>query len=182
MVSKEKARFMSRTSVSIYSTIMKRERREVVVTGVGLCCHMGSDLERIERELRAGQNTPFQTYEEAVRYGGRCQIMGICPESLDPESLGVAKGEARFMGRASFMAVKAARIAIQQSRIDPTLLGIAIGSGTGDVETHREIAERLRTTGSMRRVAATVIPKRMASTLSAYSANVLRHRGPSCTA
>ena len=57
---------------SLYLTIMKRERREVVVTGVGLCCHMGSDLDRIERELRAGQNTPFQTYEEAVRYGGRC--------------------------------------------------------------------------------------------------------------
>src|SRR5437868_8318906 len=102
MVSKEKARFMSRTSVSIYSTIMKRERREVVVTGVGLCCHMGSDLDRIERELRAGQNTPFQTYDEAVRCGARCQ-MGIYPESLEPESLGLVKGEARFMGRASFM-------------------------------------------------------------------------------
>jgi 3-oxoacyl-[acyl-carrier-protein] synthase-1 len=161
---------------------MQRERREVVVTGVGLCCHMGSDLERIERELRAGQNTPFQTYDEAVRYGARCQIMGIYPDSLDPESLGVEKGEARFMGRASFMAVKAARIAIQQSRIDPTPLGVAIGSGTGDVETHREIAERLRMTGSMRRVAATVIPKLMASTLSANLVNVLRSTGPSCTA
>ena len=62
------------------------------------------------------------------------------------------------MGRASFMALKAARIAIQQSDIDPTALGVAIGSGTGDVETHIEIAEKLRTTGSMRRVAATVFP------------------------
>src|SRR5436189_14846 len=115
---------------TLYLTIMQRERREVVVTGVGLCCHMGSDLERIERELRAGQNTPFQTYDEAVLYGARCQIMGIYPDSLDPESLGIAKGEARFMGRASFMAVKAARIAIQQSRIDPTPLGGAIGRGT----------------------------------------------------
>jgi hypothetical protein len=43
-----------------------------------------------------------------------CQIMGI-PDSLDPESLGVAKEEARFMGRASFMAVKAARIAARGS-------------------------------------------------------------------
>ncbi len=58
---------------TIYLTTMQRERREVVVTGVGLCCHMGSDLERIERELRAGQNTPFQTYDEAVRYGARCR-------------------------------------------------------------------------------------------------------------
>src|SRR5205807_6747407 len=54
----------------------------------------------------------------------------------------------------------------------PISLGVAIGSGTGDVETHREIAERLRTTGSMRRVSATVIPKLMASTVSANLVNV----------
>ena len=167
---------------TIHLTIVQRERREVVVTGVGLCCHMGSDLERIERELRAGQNTPFRVYDEAVRYGARCQIIGIYPDSLDPESVGVAKAEARFMGRASFMALKAARFAIQQSRIDPTPLGVAIGSGTGDVDTHIEIAETLRTTGSMRRVAATVIPKLMASTLSANLVNVLRTTGPSFTA
>src|SRR3990172_9490332 len=47
--------------------IMQRERREVVVTGVGLCCNMGSDLERILADLRAGKNNPFQPYEEAVR-------------------------------------------------------------------------------------------------------------------
>jgi 3-oxoacyl-[acyl-carrier-protein] synthase-1 len=158
---------------------MQRERREVVVTGAGVCCNMGSDLERIERDLRLGKNTPFQTYEEAVRYGGRCQIIGIYPEPLDPDTLGVAKQEARFMGRASLMALKAARIAIGQSGLDPTPLAVAVGSGTGDVDTHIEIAEKLRTTGSMRRVSATVIPKLMASTVAANLVNVLRTRGPS---
>lgn len=161
---------------------MQRERREVVVTGVGLCCHMGSDLERIERDLRAGKNTPFQTYEAAVRYGARCQLIGIYPDSLDPETLGIEKQEARFMGRASLMGLKAARLALEQSRIDPAPLGVAVGSGTGDVATHIEIAEKLRSTGSMRRVSATVIPKLMASTVSANLVNVLRARGPSCTA
>jgi 3-oxoacyl-[acyl-carrier-protein] synthase-1 len=143
---------------------------------------MGSDLEKIERDLRAGKNTPFQPYDEAVRYGGRCQIIGIYPDSLDAASLGVGKQDARFMGRASLMALKAARSALDQSGIDPTPLAIAVGSGTGDVDTHIEIAEKLRTSGSIRRVSATVVPKLMASTASANLANVLRTKGPSFTA
>ncbi len=161
---------------------MQRERRPVVITGVGVCCNMGSDLDRIERDLRAGKNTPFRTYDEAVRLGARCQIIGIYPDPLDPESLGVAKQEARFMGRASLMALKAARTAIDQSGLDPTASAVAVGSGTGDVDTHVEIAERLRTTSSMRKVSATVIPKLMASTASANLVNVLRVRGPSFSA
>jgi 3-oxoacyl-[acyl-carrier-protein] synthase-1 len=158
---------------------MHRERRPVVITGVGVCCNMGSDLERIARDLRSGKNTPFQVYDEAVRLGGRCQIIGIYPEALDAETLGLEKQEARFMGRASLMALKAARTAVEQSGIDPGPLALAVGSGTGDVDTHIEIAEKLRTTGSMRRVSATVIPKLMASTVSANLVNVLRVRGPS---
>jgi 3-oxoacyl-(acyl-carrier-protein) synthase len=141
---------------------------------------MGSDPSDLA-DLRAGKH-PFQPYEEAVRYGARCQIIGLYPDALDPEALGVAKHEARFMGRASLMALKAARIAIDQSGLDPTPLAIAIGSGTGDVDTHIEIAEKLRTTGSMRRVSATVIPKLMASTVSANLVNVLRTTGPSFAA
>ncbi|HEY7819400.1 MAG TPA: beta-ketoacyl-[acyl-carrier-protein] synthase family protein, partial [Vicinamibacteria bacterium] len=130
-------------------------------------------------DLRAGRNTPFVTYDEAVRLGARCQIIGVYPEPLDPETLGVAKQEGRFMGRASLMALKAARTALEQSGLDPAPLAVAVGSGTGDVDTHIEIAEKLRSTGSMRRVSATVIPKLMASTVSANLVNVLRATGPS---
>ncbi|MGH9322390.1 MAG: beta-ketoacyl-[acyl-carrier-protein] synthase family protein, partial [Vicinamibacteria bacterium] len=161
---------------------MRRERREVVVTGIGVCCHMGSDLERIASDLRAGRNTPFQPYEEAVRYGARCQIIGIYPDPLDADTLGLTKQEARFMGRASLMALRAARNALAQSGIDPTPLAVAVGSGTGEVDTHIEIAEKLQATGSMRRVSATVIPKLMASTVSANLVNALRTKGPSFTA
>jgi 3-oxoacyl-[acyl-carrier-protein] synthase-1 len=142
---------------------------------------MGDDLERIMRDLRRGKNSPFQSYEAAVRYNGRCQIIGFYPEALDAESLGVAKAEARFMGRASWLALKAARGALGQSGIDPGELAVAVGSGTGDVDTHIEIEEKLRSAGSMRRVSATVIPKLMASTVSANLVNVLKTKGPSFT-
>jgi 3-oxoacyl-[acyl-carrier-protein] synthase-1 len=161
---------------------MNRQRREVVFTGAGICTHMGDDLDRIAKDLRAGKATPFRAYEEAVRYNGRCQIIGIYPGDLDAGALGVGKQEARFMGRASLMALKATRAALAQSGIDPAPLAVVVGTGTGDVATHIEIAEKLRSKGSMRRVSATVIPKLMASTVSANLATVLRARGPSFTA
>jgi 3-oxoacyl-[acyl-carrier-protein] synthase-1 len=161
---------------------MNRQRREVVFTGAGICTHMGDDLARIALDLRAGKATPFRVYPEAVRYNGRCQIIGIYPGDLDPGPLGVEKQEARFLGRASLMALKAARAALAQARIDPVPLAVVVGTGTGDVATHIEIAEKLRSTGSMRRVSATVIPKLMASTVSANLATVLRAKGPSFTA
>jgi 3-oxoacyl-[acyl-carrier-protein] synthase I len=149
---------------------------------MGICCHMGDDLQNIMSDLRAGRNKPFRAYEEAVDLGARCQIIGIYPGELDPDALGVDKQQSRFMGRAALLALRAAKLAIEGSGIDPSPLAVIVGSGTGDVDTHREISEKLRTTRSMRRVAPTVIPKLMASTVSANLVNVLRTRGPSFSA
>jgi 3-oxoacyl-[acyl-carrier-protein] synthase-1 len=143
---------------------------------------MGDDLKRITADLRAGRNTPFQTYNEAVRYGARCQIIGIYSGDLSASSLDVTKQQARFMGRASLMALKAARLAIEESGVDPSRLGAVVGSGTGDVESHQEISDKLRETGNARKISATIIPKLMSSTVSANLVNVLRCTGPSFTA
>ena len=161
---------------------MKRQRREVVFTGAGVCCHMGDDLGRIAADLRDGRNTPFQTYDDAVRFGARCQLIGLYPNELDWTSLGATKQQRRFMGRASLMALQAARTALAESGIDPGAIAVIVGSGTGDVESHQEIENKLRETGKMRRVAPTSIPKLMASTVSANLVNVLRAHGPSFTA
>ena len=158
---------------------MTRHTREIVVTGAGVCCHFGDDLDHITADLRSGKNTPFVTYDEAVRYGGRCQIIGLYPGKLD--DLELTKQQARFMGRAAKLALKAARHALKQSGVDPTPLAVIVGSGAGNVETHREIAAKLEQHG-MRRISATVIPKLMASTVSANLVNALRTKGPSFTA
>ena len=160
---------------------MTGHSREIVVTGAGVCCHFGDDLDLITADLRSGKNTPFVTYDEAVRYGGRCQIIGLYPGELELDELAVSKQVARFMGRAPRLALKAARHAIEQSGVDPTPLAVVVGSGAGDVESHREIATKLEQHG-MRRVSATVIPKLMASTVSANLVNALRTQGPSFTA
>ena len=160
---------------------MTRHTREIVVTGAGVCCHFGDDLDEIAADLRSGKNTPFVTYDEAVRYGGRCQIIGLYPGTLELDELELTKQQARFMGRAAKLALKAARHALKQSGVDPIPLAVIVGSGAGNVESHREIAAKLEQHG-MRRISATVIPKLMASTVSANLVNALQTKGPSFTA
>jgi len=58
---------------------------------------------------------------------------------------------------------------------------VVVGSGAGDVETHVEIQAKLESSGSMRRVLPTVVPRLMASTVSANLVNVLQTTGPSFT-
>ena len=42
----------------------------VVVTGAGVLCHFGDDLQRIEAMLREGCNTPFTPYAPGVATKG----------------------------------------------------------------------------------------------------------------
>jgi 3-oxoacyl-[acyl-carrier-protein] synthase I len=157
----------------------KDRAREVVVTGTGVACHMGDDWPAIERALREGRTTPFSRWPPAVELGTQCQLLGVYPGDLSAAVLGIEKSQARFMGRAALLALRAARIALAQAGIAPRDLAVVVGSGTGDVETHREVAARLARTEGRRRVSPTVIPRLMASTVSANLATVLETTGPS---
>jgi 3-oxoacyl-[acyl-carrier-protein] synthase-1 len=157
----------------------KDRAREVVVTGTGVACHMGDDWPAIERALREGRTTPFTRWAPAVELGMQCQLIGVYPGELSAAAVGIDKSQARFMGRAALLALRAARIALAQAEIAPRVAAVVVGSGTGDVETHREVAARLARTEGPRRVAPTVIPRLMASTVSANLATVLETTGPS---
>lgn len=161
---------------------MRDPSREVVITGGGVCCHMGDDLSAIETALRDGRATPFTRWQPAVDYGARCQLIGVYPNELSPTELEINKQQARFMGRAALMALRAARIALEQSRIETADLAVVVGSGTGDVDAHVEIHKKLAETKNAKRVSPTIIPRLMASTVSANLATVLGTTGPSFTA
>ena len=161
---------------------MRDRAREVVVTGTGVACHMGDDWPAIEAALREGRNTPFARWPAAVEQGSQCEIVGLYPGDLAPEGLGIDKAQARFMGRAALLALRAARLALEQSGIATRDLAVVVGSGTGDVATHREVAARLGRTEGSRKVSPTVIPRLMASTVPANLASVLGATGPSFTA
>ena len=161
---------------------MRDPSREVVITGGGVCCHMGDDLPSIEAALREGRATPFTRWPPAVEYGARCQLIGVYPNDLSPVSLGINKQEARFMGRAALMAARAAQIALEQSGVELGELAVVVGSGTGDVDAHVEVHNKLEKTKNAKRVSPTVIPRLMASTVSANLAMFLGTTGPSFSA
>ncbi len=156
---------------------------DVVVTGTGVCCNLGDDLPSILEQIRtASPKASFEKYPAAVENAAKCQLIGIYHGDLSDAALGVPKAEGRFMGRGSRIALKAARLAIAESGIDPRPLAVVVGSGTGDVETVVEIHEKLQKTHQTLKVSPTVVPRLMASTVSANLANVLRTTGPSFSA
>lgn len=154
---------------------------DVVVTGMGVCCHMGDDLQTILGKLREGKSEPFQRYESAQALDARCVLAGRFEGDVSDKALGIDKSVGRFMGRASRLGLRASRIALAQAGVDAHDAGVIFGSGSGDVEAHREVYAKLEQTRSMRKVSPFVVPKIMASTVSANLVNALQSKGPSAT-
>jgi 3-oxoacyl-[acyl-carrier-protein] synthase-1 len=140
---------------------------------------MGDDLDGMERALRDGHATPFKLWKPAVEYGARCQLLGVYREELTPTTLEVDKQLARFMGRAALLGLRGARIALARAHLETSDMAVIVGSGTGEVSTHQEIHNKLEKTRNAKKISPTVIPRLMASTVSANLANVLGTTGPS---
>ena len=151
------------------------DTREVVITGYGLNCVLGRDLDVVTAALRAGRAGTFERWQPAVDAGARCQLLGIVEDPIVIE-----KQSSRFMGKAARLAYGAAKRALAMAEIsDPGPLGVVVGSGTGDVEAHRETKAKLDETRNAKKVSPTLIPRIMSSTVSANLATVLAARGPS---
>ncbi|MCB9685913.1 MAG: beta-ketoacyl-ACP synthase I [Alphaproteobacteria bacterium] len=151
---------------------------ELVLTGAGVACRLGDDEGTLIEALRSGASPPFDRYAEAEEAGCACTVIGRYPGDLSDEALGLDRSDGRFAGRASRLALVAARRALAASGLDPRSAAVVVGSGTGDVDTHRQIGDVLARSGA-RRVPPTVIPRIMASSVSANLAHLLRVTGPS---
>ena len=135
---------------------VRNRAREVVVTGTGVCCHMGDDWPAIEAALREGR--PRRRSRAGLRpssTGSQCEVIGLYPGDLlartarDRQEPGALHGP----GRAARAARRPAG-ARRGAAIARATMAVVVGSGTGDVDTHREIAARLaRTEGLAPRVA-----------------------------
>jgi len=77
--------------------------RQVVITGAGLCCHLGDELAAITATLRAGRPVAFAEYAPGRDYGARCRWAGLYGGALDDD-----RQRTRFMGRAGKLAYWAA--------------------------------------------------------------------------
>jgi 3-oxoacyl-[acyl-carrier-protein] synthase-1 len=160
---------------------MRDAGRRVVITGVGICANLGDDVREIGDALRTGRGGPFVPYPPAIESGCRCQIIGLYPGDVDDRALGIPKAVGRFFGRASRIALKAAQTALARSGASTDGMAVVVGAGTGDVDAHHVIADKLAH-GDATRVPPTVVPRIMASTVSANLVNALRTTGPSFSA
>ena len=158
-----------------------RSPRDPVVTGLGLLSQVGTGTAAHRNALQAGRQVPFSVYEPGVECQTGCQLVGAYRDPLDPGDLGLDRSAARFMGRMSLLAVRAARLALDQSGLPTRELAVVVGTGTGEIETHRDVVRRVARGGRVR-VLPTTIPRIMASTVSANLATVLKTRGPSLSA
>ncbi len=157
--------------------------RDAVVTGFGVLSQMGTGAEAHRAFLRPGRPCPCSPYEPGIRARTGNQLFGRYPDALEPDDLGIGRSEARFMGRLSRLALRAARLALDQSGGMPTReMAVVVGSGKGgETETHREVARLSQAEGRVR-VSPTTVPRIMASTVSANLSTLFRTRGPSVSA
>ncbi len=156
--------------------------RDAVVTGIGVLSQVGTGIEVHREFLQNGKPCPCSPYEPGIRARTGNRLFGRYPDALEPDDLGIGRSEARFMGRLSRLAVRAARLALDQSGVPTREMAIVVGSGKGgETETHREVAQLSRAEGRVR-VSPVTVPRIMASTVSANLATLFRTRGPSVSA
>lgn len=158
--------------------------RRVVITGMGVITPVGCSVDEFWANLQAGHCgiAPLEGIEEelSVRVGGQVK-------NFDPTAHGLDRGESRRSDRYSQFAVAAAIEAMQQSglqageNIDPTRLGVYIGSGIGGMTTFVDQTRVLFNEGA-RRISPLFIPMMISNIASGNVAIRFNAQGPSLAA
>ena len=128
------------------------ERKRVVVTGLGAVTPIGIGKENFWNALIAGQNgigkiTSFDDAQVSV------QIAGEVPD-FDPAQF-IDKKELKRMDRFTQFALAAARLAIEDSKLDVEKIdsdraGVFVGTGIGGMDTLHNQYEKLFSKGASR--------------------------------
>ncbi|WP_411832001.1 beta-ketoacyl-ACP synthase I [Pseudoxanthomonas mexicana] len=153
--------------------------RRVVVTGMGIVSCLGNDPDSVSAALREGRAgiTHVPQYAEM---GLRSQVAGVPVIDLEAE---IDRKQRRFMGDAAAYAHVATREAIADAGLTPEQVshvrtGVIAGSGGGSPEWQIETADLMRARG-VRKIGPYMVPKTMASTVSASLATSYSIKGVS---
>ena len=141
--------------------------RRVVVTGIGINCVLGNDLNSVSHALREGRSG-IQTLPEHIEMGLRSHVGARVELDLDSS---IERRLRRFMSDASGYAYLAARDAINDAGLDQQQLqdprtGLIAGSCGSSSQWHVEAADLLRQRG-VRKVGPYMVPRTMCSAISA---------------
>ena len=158
------------------------DRRRVVLTGLGIVCPVGNSVEEAWRAVVAGISgvaaiTRFDPAGYETTFAG--EVKGFDPDTV------VGKKDARRMDRHAQLAVAAMKEARGQaemdaSGIDPTRVGVLLGTGMGAMETLERGAETLLTQGPSR-IGPFFAPMALPNMASGIAAIAVGAKGPCFT-
>ena len=156
------------------------ERRRVVVTGLGVVSPVGTDNKSTWEAVREGRSG----IDQIASFDASAFDVRIAGEVKDFDELQyVTKREAKRLDRFTLLAIAAAKEALETSglvtdSLDPSRIGVFIGTGIGGLHTIEEQHTRLIESGP-HRTSPLMIPKLMTNASSGQIS--IRHgfRGPS---
>ena len=141
--------------------------KRVVITGLGIVSSIGNNRAEVTESLKTGKSG-IEYCEEYAELGFRSHIHG--PIRLNLDEL-INRKLKRFMGEAAAFAYLAMKEAIEVSglsedQISNPGVGLISGSGGGSNQNLVEAVDIMRSRGA-RKVGPTMVPRIMASTVSA---------------
>ena len=151
--------------------------RRAVITGLGIVSSIGVNREQVTESLRAGRSG-FEFSEEYQKLGFRSQVHGSI--QLPLEEL-IDRKVLRFMGQAAAYTYLAMREAIADAKLSDGAIsnprtGIIMGSGGASPENIVAATDILRSKGP-KRIGPYMVPRTMASTVSACLATPFKIKG-----
>ncbi|MDX1803100.1 MAG: beta-ketoacyl-ACP synthase I [Alcanivorax sp.] len=151
--------------------------RRVVITGMGIVSCLGNDTDTVTRSLREGLSG-IRFKEEYREMGMRSQIAGTPEIQLDEL---IDRKPRRFMGDAAAYAYVAMQQAItdaglEEHEVSNERTGLIAGSGGHSSENQVAAADIARSRG-VKRVGPYMVPRVMASTVSACLATPFHIKG-----
>lgn len=151
--------------------------RRVVITGMGIVSCLGNDAETVTQSLKEGRSG-IRFNEKYKEMGMRSQVAGVPEINLDEL---IDRKARRFMGDSAAYAYVAMQQAIadaglSEEEVSNERTGLIAGSGGHSSLNQVEAADIARTRG-VKRVGPYMVPRIMASTVSAGLATPFKIKG-----
>ena len=151
--------------------------KRVVISGIGIVSCLGNDKNAVLDSLQQGRSG-IKFNQQYADIGMRSNVSGSIDINIDDF---IDRKVKRFMGDAAAFSYIAMQQAIDDAKLDDSLVsnirtGIVMGSGGGSSANQVEAADILREKG-IRRVGPYMVPRTMASTVSACLATPFHIKG-----
>jgi 3-oxoacyl-[acyl-carrier-protein] synthase-1 len=151
--------------------------KRVVISGIGIVSCLGNDKNAVLESLQQGRSG-IKFNQQYADIGMRSNIAGSVDINIDDF---IDRKVKRFMGDAAAFSYIAMQQAIDDAKLDDSLVsnirtGIVMGSGGASSANQVEAADILREKG-IRRVGPYMVPRTMASTVSACLATPFQIKG-----